>query len=228
MLFTYIHWLKREEIKQEAIAKTSKLTYADLFRFKSLRRLSICTSLVFMSTNILYYAPLMLIDQFGFDFYVNGLLINFSELITYTVAYHYVTSIKRRQFILTASVIIFLCALSLIFLHTPSIHPEHCWAPQVLLELALIFLMRIFVSFIFQLLYVYTPELYPVQVVGLGMGLASIAGNLPDIFIPEAVNLLERSGFPMMGLFCVFSCLNFWGSFMLEETFGRAPQDKVS
>jgi hypothetical protein len=87
--------------------------------------------------------------------------------------------------------------------------------------------MRMFVAFMFQLLYVYITELYPVQVIGLGIGLGSIIGSCPDVLIPEVINVLDRINFPVMLLFCLVSVLNFVGSWLLGETKGRPPRDKV-
>lgn len=169
----------------------------------------------------------MLVDQFGFDFYLNGVLVNLSDLATYFFSYTLVTRIKRRQFNMAASVVAFLSSFVLIFLHTKQICSGDCWSARIVFELLVIFVMRVFVAFLFQLLYVYLTELYPVQVVGLGIGLGSIVGSVPVVFIPELINVMDRANFPVMVLFCVFSCLCFGGSYLLEETHGRPPKDKI-
>jgi len=48
----------------------------------------------------------------------------------------------------------------------------------------MVFIMRFFASILFQILFVYIPELYPIQVVGLGIGLTAVAGAIPVMFIP--------------------------------------------
>lgn len=168
----------------------------------------------------------MLVDQFGFDFYLNGVIINLPDLAIYFF-YTLVIRIKRRQYNMAASMIALVSSFLLIFLHTKQICTGDCWSARVLFELLVIFVMRIFVAFLFQLLYVYLTELYPVQVVGLGIGLGSIVGLMPVVFIPELINVLDRANFPVMVLFCVFACLCFWGSYLLEETHGRPPKDKI-
>lgn len=84
-------------------------------------------SLIFIAINILYYAPVMLIDEFGFDFYLNGIIINGSELVTYPFSYFMVTKIKRKKFNVIGSAIALLTSFGLIFLHTKEICTEDCW-----------------------------------------------------------------------------------------------------
>lgn len=94
------------------------LTYLDLFRYKSLRQTSILMSLIFACTTFLYYAPLMLVDSFGFDFYVNGVLINTSELLTYCVSYFTIAKIRRKLLSQILFSLAAICCFALIFLHT--------------------------------------------------------------------------------------------------------------
>jgi hypothetical protein len=59
----------------------------------------------------------MLVDEFGFDFYLNGVLLNLSDLLTYVFSYSMVTALNRRKFNMLASVVALLCSFLLVFLH---------------------------------------------------------------------------------------------------------------
>lgn len=87
--------------------------------------------------------------------------------------------------------------------------------------------MRFFVSFVFQILFLYATELYPVQVVGLGVSFGSLVGSTPDMFIPELINIFDRVNFSVMTIFCAASFLSLVNSFLLPETEGRQPKDKI-
>jgi hypothetical protein len=39
----------------------------------------------------------MLVDSFGFDFYLNGVLVNVSELLTYFLSYFTISRIPRKR-----------------------------------------------------------------------------------------------------------------------------------
>jgi hypothetical protein len=96
----------------------STFTYFDLLRYRSLRSITLCMMVVFIAIHILYYAPLMLIDEFGFDFYLNGIVVNLSELITYPISYFVIIKLKRRRCNLIGSALVFFASFCLIFLHS--------------------------------------------------------------------------------------------------------------
>jgi len=82
---------------------------------------------------MLYYAPLLLVDSFGFNFYVNGIVVNVSELLTYFLSYFTIARIRRK---LISQILFGLSALFcfiLIFLHTEEICLEDCWNFKVVL-----------------------------------------------------------------------------------------------
>lgn len=79
--------------------------------------ISILLGLVGFSVDFLYYAPLMLIDNFGFNFYLNGVIINLSEMITYFVSFFLITKLKRQKIALFLFAIALGCSFLLLFLH---------------------------------------------------------------------------------------------------------------
>ena len=142
--------------------KQSKiLNYLDLFRYRSLRQKTIFICLVIFSIDFLYYGPVLLLDSFGFDFYLNGVILDFSEVITYFFGFFLITKIKRRLIGLVLFTISFICCASLIFLSHKSICVENCWDFKTVLELFVLFVFRFVVSFFFQILIIYINELYP-------------------------------------------------------------------
>ena len=77
------------------------------------------------------------------------------------------------------------------------------------------------------MLFVYITELYPTQVVGLAIGFTGVAGAIPVMFIPELINVIDRSNFPVMCLFCIVAAIYLTSSLFLAETRGKAPPEKV-
>ena len=70
--------MKKIKKTEEAVLKYRKnnpLTYLDLFRYKSVRKVSICSMLIFFSMSVVYFVPNNLANQFGFNFYLNGVLL---------------------------------------------------------------------------------------------------------------------------------------------------------
>lgn len=83
--------------------------------------MSICVGVVAFCVDFLYYAPVMLISEFGFDFYLNGVLINISELVTYVLTYIFISRIPRRQLALVMFTAALLCSFALVFLNEHSL-----------------------------------------------------------------------------------------------------------
>lgn len=98
----------------------------------------------------------MLIDEFGFDFYLNGVILNVSELITYFFTFVYITRIPRKTLNITTSAVSFFCSFLLIFIHTRRIcSGADCSSHRVVLEMVTLFILRFAVSLIYQVLYLY-------------------------------------------------------------------------
>lgn len=118
------------------------LTYIDLFRYKSLRKITISSMILFFSSSILFFMPLNLVTQFGFNFYLNGLIINLSELISFPFSLYFVRTLKRRVFICRCLVVAFMASFILVFIDNNRICVNNCWNIRMVGELLLFFLLR--------------------------------------------------------------------------------------
>ena len=122
------------------------LTIWDLFRFNSVRPLSISLGLIFTCIAFLYYAPVMLVNEFGFDFYLNGVLVNGCELVTYFYTYFYIEKMERRWCCLAFLLGTLLCSTGLVFTQTKQICTYNCFKPRLIVELLLVAAMRLCVA----------------------------------------------------------------------------------
>ena len=101
-------------------------------------------------------------------------------------------------------------------------------ASKVVLTVFL-FIIRAFVSGVFELVYVYTPEVYPTKSRALGLGLCSMAGHVGGIVTPiVAQAVFDANDYVTISLYAG-SCLLFAVLSMLLpiETKGRVLHDKV-
>ena len=67
---------------------------------------------------------------------------------------------------------------------------------------------------------VYIFELLPSQVSAMGYGLSAITFDIPLIFLPELINLLNQANFPIMVLSCLASVICIGALIPLRETLG--------
>ena len=76
--------------------------------------MSIFTSLAFFSASIAYFVPNYKVDQFGFDFYFNGVLIFGTELVAAPIALCLIQRLERRKFLIACSIVSLICSFALI------------------------------------------------------------------------------------------------------------------
>ena len=120
-----------KEAEERASAGDKTLTYLDLFRFRSLRKVSAFTSLAFFSTSVAYFVPNYMTNQFGFNFYDNGLLIFGTELVAAPIALCLIQRLERRKFLIICSGFTLLCSLALIPLDKSYICTHDCWTSRL-------------------------------------------------------------------------------------------------
>ena len=160
------------------------LTYLDLFRFRSLRKVSVFTSLAFFSTSIAYFVPNYKVDQFGFDFYFNGVFIFGTELVVAPIALCLIQRLERRKFLIACSIVSLICSLVMIPLDKSYICTHNCWITRFDAEMIVFFILRFFSSFSFITMYIYCLELFPTQVSMLAFNFLGIMLEIPSLFVP--------------------------------------------
>ena len=203
------------------------LTYIDLFRYKSLRRITIPSMILFLSSSILFYMPFYLVTQFGFNFYFNGLIINLSELISFPFCLYSVRTLKRRGFVCMCLVVALLASFILVFIDKNRICTQNCWNVRMVGELGLFIILRFFICMEFQIIYVYIFELYPSQVAVMSFSIESLMVNLSNAFLPELISSMNGVNFPVMILGCLASGVGMLALIPLRETYGELPREKV-
>lgn len=76
-------------------------------------------------------------------------------------------------------------------------------------------MIRFFIAFLFTVAYVYGAELFPVQVVGLALGMGGMVGSLSNALLPEVINIIRKMNLRVMVLFSMVAVLGLVGSFFL-------------
>jgi hypothetical protein len=120
------------------------ITPLDLFRFKSLRLITICGGIACVATYMMYYGPILIVGQIGFDIYTTNLVLNLSDLLVYYPLFLIIDKIRRKK-----SGIILLSIASalsgvLIFVVAPIDCNGTC--SEIIVQLALVFVFRYCIS----------------------------------------------------------------------------------
>ncbi len=94
-------------------------------------------------------------------------------------------------------------------------------------ELIFVFVLRFAVALEFQILLIYVNELYPTQIAGIGVSYIALMGTLPNLFLPELINLCNRYGLNVMIFFCIISIVGLIPSKFIKETKGLALTEQI-
>jgi hypothetical protein len=124
----------------------------DVFRYKSLRTITIALGLISVATGMMYYGPTLIISQFGFDMYTSQTALNISDLLTYYPMMVLIDKVYRRKCGMIQFGIATIIAFALTFINKP-IGCDMC--SIAFIQLGLVFIFRFVMSMEFNLLLVY-------------------------------------------------------------------------
>lgn len=144
------------------------------------------------SLYLVNYGTVISIDKSGMDnLYINSVLLGISSVIGYGVCLKFPKDVKRIK---TISLIV-ICLLSLAaFILFLDFFSGNSGFIRFLKSLCTVFLMPIFVSMGFSVMYLYLPDVYPVTLRGLGIGcvicMGKIFGGSCSAYIANIMNQL--------------------------------------
>jgi len=120
------------------------ITAFDLFRFKSLRVITICGGLACAATYMMYYGPILIVGQIGFDMYTTNVILNASDLLTYYPLFLIIDKLRRKKAgIILMSIASFISGV-LIFVVAPTDCNGTC--SIIIVQLVLVFVFRFSIS----------------------------------------------------------------------------------
>ena len=209
---------------QETTVYNKVSTFVDIFSYPSLRGVTIAQGIVSISTYLIYYGPILIIGQFGFDIYTSNLVLNVADILTYYPLMLIIDKIRRRAGCMLLFFIATVVSGILIFL----VKPKDCDTCSIIfIQLALIFVFRFCVSMQFTLMLVYQNEIYPTRVRNIGNGLLGVFGTMTSTVSPVVMGFFTRAE---INHFILFTCLGIVaiGCFMVSpETFQKICPEEI-
>lgn len=79
--------VRAEQVEDGDEFKAKVVTPIDLVRFKSLRLKSIGVFVLFFLINSVYFGPVFIVEELGFNVYLSQVIVGSSELIAYPIAF---------------------------------------------------------------------------------------------------------------------------------------------
>lgn len=202
-----------------------KSSFIDLFRYKSLRWVSIGAGIVFMSIQIIYYGTSLNLDKAGFSMLKNQEIIGISEGLAYLAAELIINKVKRKKAsIIGMGISSFMCFFLGIFTSLQNEHNKHTFQ---LIETFGLVLNRFILCAFWGLFYVYVAELYPTRVRSMGMGWVSAVGTVGSTMASYLIFFSEKIGIDSWFPPGIFGLFGVAAIFLLKETFGKTMRDEI-
>ena len=97
-------------------ATGSKFNIIDLFRYKSLRMMTLIVIFLDCIFYLLYLAPTLMLNQFNFDIFLNGASIESAQVFAGVLGYFTIYKVPRRLAGCASLLVIMGCSTVLIFI----------------------------------------------------------------------------------------------------------------
>ncbi len=125
------------------------MTVLDMFKYPSIRFIWIYTCILSFSIYLMYYGPLMLLDQYNFNIYISSVILTLSDMIVYPILYKTIKNMKRKLWGKIFFSIAIACAVILLFI----VGTKDSFVSVI--QMILIFCFRFAISFEFAVFGIY-------------------------------------------------------------------------
>jgi MFS transporter, OCT family, solute carrier family 22 (organic cation transporter), member 4/5 len=203
-----------------------KFSMLDLFRYKSLRNMTIVLVIMDCTLDLEYYTPTLMLDQFKLNIFLNGLIIQSSLVLACLLTTVLVHRFSRRMFNMLSYAVITLCAGVLIFIWDQN--KEYVTSvSENLAVLVVVFVNQFVVIGEFNVFLVYVNELFPTPVRIVGIGFMKIFGGLSQTLAAPLISVCLEGHFKIMIIFAALAVFSARCAYGLPETFGKMPAEVI-
>ena len=186
--------------------KSRSFSMLDLFRFKSLRYMTLIFIFLDFSIDLEFFSPTFMLDQFKFSIYINGLVVQSSQIISSIIICFLVYRVKRKVYAYISFAVIMVSSIALVFIWDQN-NEEVTDVGANAVVLALIFVIQFTITAEFSLFITNMNELYPGQVRVIGIGFVKTWGGTGLMLAPLILDACLSSGFRIMIIFAALAGL---------------------
>ena len=86
-----------------------------MFKFPSLRKITVFLTILQIAINFLFYAPTLMIADFQFSIFLNGVVLGLASLVSYLFSYLTVNKVNRKTMAVVCFAVIFVISIALVF-----------------------------------------------------------------------------------------------------------------
>lgn len=167
-----------------------------------------------------------MLDQFNFSIFINGLVVQSSQLLAGIVTFFIIRKLNRRIVACICFSIILVSATTLAFIWDQDQQQVSDVSSNIIV-LIFVFILEFAITVEFNFFIVYINELFPTQVRIIGIGFIEIFGTMVLVGSKSIISLCIEGGIKIMGLFAVMAALCAACSYLLPETKGKQPAETI-
>ena len=218
-----IELLELEEISVES--EETGASIIDLFRYASLRMITIASGIIFLGIQAIYYSTLLNLNNAGFGKLANQEIIGISEAISYVATEFFIDKVRRKKVSIIGMGVASLFCFVITILE--AFQTDNNANTIKILSTICLMIDRFFLCSFWSIFYVYLAELYPTRVRSLGFGWASALGTIGSTFAPYLILIAEDYSFNTWIFPGIIGCISVASIFFLPETFRKPLQDEI-
>ena len=161
-----------------------------------------------------YLAPTLMLNQFHFNIFLNGVAIESAQVFAAVFGYMTIMKIPRRTSGCVSFAIVMLCSFILIFVwHQDETEVAHLG--ESIFVLIFLFLIELTISNAFNNYAVYLNELYPTQIRLVGIAFVKMFGAITTMVSSQIIHACISSGFRIMILFTILAGISIFLYYLL-------------
>jgi len=214
--------------QSQAKAKKETYTYIDLFKYKSLRNLTIIISVLFFLNNSLYFGTTFAVPYLSSipTVYLTVAL-SISEGAGALFAAYIYPLTKRKTLTIACHIVCILACIPFLFIEVPKDCPTPglCW--QAWTQIILVSIVRITVLLTTTLFFIYCNEVYPTPVRSIGNGFTNIISRLGPAIVPLYVHFSADAGINPIFMFGLAIAPALIPCFFMKETKNLPLPDEI-
>lgn len=185
----------------------------DIFKLKSQRKNVLILSYLWFAAGFCFYGLILNIEHLGGNLFIDSIVTFGGEAVSEILSGYMADHFGR---VIVLEVCGFMGGFG--FIAYEFLSPEYATIKTVL-----IFISSFGFSGVFNLLFIYTPEIFPTSIRSTVMGLVYFISRIGALLVPTVVAIVSRSNF-------VFGIVSIFGAYLcyqLKETLGEDILDDV-
>ena len=205
--------------------------FYDLWRYKSLRKITISICLLSFVSSFCYYGSMFALPNLEGNFYWNAFFLALSEYMAYVVGSPVVRMFDRKKS-LTITFLLTIFFSTLLIIYTIIDKSSNCVDEEgtcigVYMQATMAILVKFVIAVGITVLYVYSNEIYPTAVRSLGLGATNFAQSFGSILASANEGLCNFLKISPVTSFVILSLISLHALRDVPETRGKPMEDII-